>query len=67
MNTPAVANLIRENKIHELPLIIETSFELGMVSLNRSLANLVRAKEISLDNALLHSLEPNELRKLLRY
>jgi len=67
LNTPAVANLIRENKIHELPLIIETSFELGMVSLNRSLANLVRAKEISLDNALLHSLEPNELRKLLRY
>jgi twitching motility protein PilT len=67
INTPAVANLIRENKIHELPLIIETSFELGMVSLNRSLANLVRAKEISLDNALLYSLEPNELRKLLRY
>ena len=67
LNTPAVANLIRENKIHELPLIIETSAELGMVSLNRSLANLVRAKEISLDNALLHSLEPNELRKLLRY
>jgi len=67
LNTPAVANLIRENKIHELPLIIETSFELGMISLNRSLANLVRAKEISLDNALLHSLEPNELRKLLRY
>jgi len=67
LNTPAVANLIRENKIHELPLIIETSFELGMLSLNRSLANLVRAKEISLDNALLHSLEPGELRKLLRY
>jgi len=67
LNTPAVANLIRENKIHELPLVIETSFELGMISLNRSLANLVRAKEISLDNALLHSLEPNELRKLLRY
>ena len=67
LNTPAVANLIRENKIHELPLVIETSAELGMVSLNRSLANLVRAKEISLDNALLYSLEPSELRKLLRY
>jgi len=67
LNTPAVANLIRENKIHELPLIIETSAELGMVSLNRSLANLVRSKEISLENALLHSLEPSELRKLLRY
>jgi len=67
LNTPAVANLIRENKVHELPLIIETSSELGMISLNRSLANLVRAKEISIENALLYSLEPNELRKLLRY
>jgi twitching motility protein PilT len=67
LNTPAVANLIRENKIHELPLVIDTSAELGMISLNRSLANLVRAKEISLDNALLQSLEPSELRKLLRY
>lgn len=67
LNSPAVANLIRENKIHELPVIIETSSESGMVSLNRSLANLVRAKEISLENALMHSLNPSELRKLLRY
>lgn len=67
LNTPAVANLIRENKIHELPLVIETSSEAGMVSLNRSLADLVRAKEISLENALLYSLEPTELKKLLRY
>ncbi|MBM3257968.1 MAG: PilT/PilU family type 4a pilus ATPase, partial [Candidatus Nealsonbacteria bacterium] len=50
--TPAVANLIRENKIHELPLVIETSAEKGMVSLNRALANLVKNKEISLENAL---------------
>lgn len=67
MNTPAVANLIRENKIHELPLVIETSSEAGMISLNRSLANLVRAKEISLENALLYSFDPAELKKLLKY
>ncbi|MBZ9578326.1 type IV pilus twitching motility protein PilT [Patescibacteria group bacterium] len=67
INTSAVANLIRENKIHELPLVIETSAEIGMASLNRSLANLVRAKEISLENALLYSLNPVELKKLLRY
>ena len=64
--TPAVANLIRENKIHELPLVIETSTELGMISLNRYLANLVKNKEISLDNALSHSLDPVELRALVR-
>jgi twitching motility protein PilT len=64
--TPAVANLIRENKIHELPLIIEISAEAGMVSLNRSLANLVRAKEVSLETAMAYSLNPSELRKLIR-
>jgi twitching motility protein PilT len=62
----AVATLIRENKIHELPLVIETSGEEGMVSLNRSLANLVKLGEISLENALAYSLDPQELRALAR-
>lgn len=66
ISTPAVANLIRENKIHELPLVIETSADLGMISLNRSLANLVKTKEITLENALNYSLDPAELLKLVR-
>jgi len=64
--TPAVANLIRENKVHELDFVIETSGELGMISLNRALANLVKNREISLENALNYSLNPNELRRVLR-
>ncbi len=66
ISTPAVANLIRENKIHELPLVIETSAEAGMISLNRSLANLVKNKEISLENALNFSLNPVELKMLVK-
>jgi twitching motility protein PilT len=64
--SPAVANLIRENKIHELPLVIEISAEAGMISLNRSLANLVRSREVSLETAMAYSLNPSELRKLIR-
>jgi len=67
ISTSAVSNLIRENKIHELPLVIETSAEIGMVSLNRYLANLIRAKEITLENALNYSLDPSELLKLVKY
>ena len=63
---PAVSNLIRENKIHELDLVIETSAEQGMISLNRALANLVKTEEISLENAIIYSLNPAELRKLVR-
>jgi len=66
LSNPAVANLIRENKIHELPLVIETSGEAGMISLNRSLADLVKRKEISLENAMIYSLNPSELRMLVR-
>ena len=66
LNTPATANLIRENKAHELPLVIETSAEIGMISLNRALANLVKMKEISLENAINFSLNPAELKMLVR-
>jgi len=66
LNTPAVANLIRENKTHELPLVIDTSAEIGMISLNRALADLVKRKEISLENALNYSLNPAELKMLIK-
>lgn len=66
INTPAISNLIREGKIHEIPLVIETSAEIGMISLNRYMANLIRAKEISLDTAQVYSQNPAELRNLVR-
>lgn len=66
INTPAVANLIREGKIHEIPLVIETSAEEGMISLNQSLASLVKRKEIDLEVALRYSLAPQELKILLK-
>ena len=65
INTPAISNLIRENKIHEIPSVIETSAELGMMTLNRSLADLVKRREITLENALHYSLNPVELRMLI--
>lgn len=62
---PAIRNLIRERKFYQIDLVIETSLQEGMVTLNRSLANLVKNKEISLENAELYSLNPSELRILL--
>jgi len=64
--TSAVSSLIRENKIHELPLVIETSAEKGMISLNRYLSDLVKKGEISLKSALNYSLNPSELRSLVK-
>jgi len=61
----AVSNLIRENKNHEIPAVIETSAKEGMVSYNRALSDLVRRKEISLKNAIDYSTNPMELKNLL--
>ncbi|MGE4554575.1 MAG: type IV pilus twitching motility protein PilT [Candidatus Paceibacterota bacterium] len=61
----AIKNLIREGKIYQIDLIIETSSQEGMISLNRSLAELVRRREISLEQAENYSLNPSELRQLL--
>ena len=62
---PAIRNLIREKKIYQIDLVIETSVQEGMMSLNRSLVSLVKRKEISLEQAEIHSLNPAELRILL--
>ena len=62
---PAIRNLIRERKTYQIDLVIETSLQEGMVTLNRSLVNLVKNKEISLENAELYSLNPAELRILM--
>lgn len=62
----AVSTLIRENKIHEIPAVIETSSKEGMISFNRALVDLVRKKEISLKDAVDYSYNPSEIRNLLR-
>jgi twitching motility protein PilT len=62
----AVSSLIRENKIHEIPAVIETSAKEGMISLGRAMVDLVRKKEISLKNATDFALDPSEIKSLLR-
>lgn len=61
----AIRNLIREDKTYQIDLVIETSSEDGMISLNRSLASLVKRREITQENAYLYSLNPTELKNLL--
>lgn len=65
INNAAVANLIRENRIHELNSVIETGSELGMIDLNRTLAELVKAGEITVENAYLFSQNSKGLERLL--
>jgi len=61
----AIRNLIREKKAYQIDLVIETSVREGMVTMNRSLAQLVRENRISLESAEIFSPNIAELKILL--
>ena len=65
-NNSAVSNLIRENKIHEIPSVIETSRNEGMIPFNLSLAELVKQGKITRETALKHSFNSKDLRLRLK-
>lgn len=65
LNNNAVANLIREKRTHEIDVVIETGMESGMVDLNHSLMELVRAGEISVESAHQFSLNPKGLERMM--
>jgi len=62
----AIRNLIREGKTHQIDMVIETGSEDGMISLNRSLADLVNNGMVTLEDAERNSNNLNELRMLLK-
>ncbi|MFC1720707.1 type IV pilus twitching motility protein PilT [Patescibacteria group bacterium] len=65
INNKAVANLIREGRTHEINVVIETGLEHGMVDMNKSLLELVRAGEITPEDARLYSSNPKGLERLM--
>jgi len=62
----AVKNLIRENKIYQIDSVIDTSLADGMISLERSLVNLVHLGEITLERAIEFSVNSTKLKYLLK-
>lgn len=62
----AVRSVIREGKTHQLDNIIATSFDQGMVSLERALAKLVNDGKLDLQVAKRHALRPEELTRLVK-
>ncbi len=63
--TPAVRNLIRENRTFEIPNVIETSRNIGMCSLDSSIAELYFNGYISRDDAIAQAAFPDKLERQL--
>ncbi len=59
--TPAVRNLIKESKTHQLRNCLITGTQDGMITLEASLSALIRAGTISYEDAVARSLYPEDL------
>jgi twitching motility protein PilT len=65
--SPAVRNLIREGKTHQIPSAMQTGSSVGMQTMDAALAGLIRAGKISQRLAESRSSTPEELRRLLGF
>jgi twitching motility protein PilT len=63
--TPAVRNLIREGKTHQIYSTLQTGNQFGMQTMDSALAQLVREQKITRELAEARSSTPEELRRLM--
>ncbi|MEN3000968.1 MAG: type IV pilus twitching motility protein PilT [Armatimonadota bacterium] len=63
--TPAIRNLIRENKTHQIHTMIQTSGQLGMQTMDQSLRDLDLKGWITYEEAMSRAINPDELRKMI--
>ncbi|MFQ3586132.1 MAG: type IV pilus twitching motility protein PilT [Fimbriimonadaceae bacterium] len=63
--SPAIRNLIRENKTHQIPSVIQTSSAVGMVSMDQCLRDLYLKGQVTLEEAMLRAINIEELKKMI--
>jgi len=64
--SPAIRNLIRENKAHQITSMIQTSANLGMQTMDQSLRDLYVRGLITFEVAMERAMNPPELEKMIR-
>lgn len=64
--TPAVRNIIREGKSHQLDAVIQTGADKGMQSMDRTLVALIRSGSITYDDAKTFAVDLEEFERLMR-
>jgi len=64
--TPAVRNIIREGKTHQLEAVIQTGGEFGMQSMDKTLVSLIHAGTITYEEARNVAVDLDELDRLMR-
>jgi twitching motility protein PilT len=65
INNSAISNLIREGRTHEISTVIQTSSQEGMIDMDRSLAELVRRGEVTIEHAYERANDPKTFERYL--
>ena len=65
INNSAISNLIREGRTHEITTVIQTSSQEGMIDMDRSLAELVRRGEVTIEHAFERAIDPKTFERYL--
>jgi twitching motility protein PilT len=65
INNNAVSTLIREARTHEISTVIQTSSQEGMIDMDRSLVELVRRGEVTVEHAYEHASDPKNFETYL--
>lgn len=66
LGTPAIKNLIREGKTHQMYSVIETSAQLGMQTMDRSLADLFKNGYCSYEECLMRAVDKENFARLAK-
>jgi twitching motility protein PilT len=66
MVTSAIRNMIREQKVEQIQLAIQTGGKMGMQTMNQSLAELYAKQRVTFQEAMSRSLDPDDLRRLVQ-
>ena len=65
LGTPAIRNLIREAKSHQMTSIIQISNNVGMMTMDQHLKQLYETGMVTYDDAISKAMSPEELKKMI--
>jgi twitching motility protein PilT len=65
MATPAIRNMIREQKVHQIYTAMQAGYNVGMQTMDQALANLVKANIVSYQEAFSRAINPEEFNRIV--
>jgi twitching motility protein PilT len=63
--TPAIRNMIRDQKTHQIVSAMQAGYNVGMQTMDQSLATMVKKNVVSYETAIQRAIDPDALKRLI--